>query len=45
MISYLFRLPALPVHVILGVNEYTIIKTQDRQRVGLPGEPIAELKN
>ena len=33
----------LPVHVILGVNDYTRIKTQERPRVGLPGEPIAEL--
>ena len=33
----------LPVHVISGVNDYTTIKTQERQRVGLPWEPIAEL--
>ena len=33
----------LPVHVISGVNDYTRIKTQERLRVGLPGEPIAEL--
>ena len=33
----------LPVHVILGVNDYTRVKTQERQRVWLPGEPIAEL--
>ena len=33
----------LPVHVILGMNDYTRIKTQERPRVGLPGEPIAEL--
>ena len=33
----------LPVHVILGINDYTKIKTQERPRVGLPGEPIAEL--
>ena len=33
----------LPVHVILRVNDYTRIKTQERPRVGLPGEPIAEL--
>ena len=32
----------LPVHVILGVNYYTRIKTQERGRVGLLGEPIAE---
>ena len=33
----------LPVHVILRVNDYTNIKTQERPRVWLPGEPIAEL--
>ena len=33
----------VPVHVILEVNVYTRIKTQQRPRVGLPGEPIAEL--
>ena len=32
-----------PVHVILGVNDYTRIKTKERPRVGLPGESIAEL--
>ena len=32
-----------PVQVILGVNDYTKIKTQERPRVGLPGKPIAEL--
>ena len=33
----------LPVHVILGVNDNTRIKTKERPRVGLPWEPIAEL--
>ena len=33
----------LPVHVILGAGIYTKIKTQERARVGQPGEPIAEL--
>ena len=33
----------LHVHVILGVNDYTRIKTQERPKVGLPGEPMAEL--
>ena len=33
----------LPVHVILGISDYTKVKTQERPRVGLPGEPIAEL--
>ena len=32
----------LPVHVILGTNDYTKI-TQERPRVSLPWEPIAEL--
>ena len=27
----------LLVHVILGMNNYTRIKTQERPRVGLPG--------
>ena len=33
----------LPVHVILGVSDYTKIKMQDRLRIGQPGDPIAEL--
>ena len=33
----------LPVHVILGAGDYTKMKTQERARVGQPGEPIAEL--
>ena len=33
----------LPVHVLFGVNDYTRIKTQERPRVGLPGDSIAEL--
>ena len=33
----------LPVHVILGMKDYTRIKTQERSRVGLPRETIAEL--
>ena len=33
----------LPLHVILGISDYTKIKTQERPRVGLPGKPIAEL--
>ena len=32
-----------PVHVILGVNDYTRIKKQEIPRLGLPGEQIAEL--
>ena len=33
----------LPVLVILDISGYTKIKTQERPRVGRPGEPIAEL--
>ena len=33
----------LSVHVILATGDYTKIKTQERARVGQPGEPIAEL--
>lgn len=34
--------PHLPVHVILGASDYAAIKTSERPRVGLPGEPVAE---
>ena len=34
--------PHLPVHLILGASEYAAIKTSERPRVGLPGEPVAE---
>ncbi|XP_028416198.1 uncharacterized protein LOC114539993 [Dendronephthya gigantea] len=33
----------LPIHLILGVGEYSKIKTSSRQKVGVPGEPVAEL--
>ena len=33
----------IPVHIILGVNNYTKIKTQERPRVRHEGEPVAEL--
>ena len=33
----------LPVHVTLGAGDYTKVKTQERAKVGQPGEPIAEL--
>ena len=33
----------LPVQVTLGAGDYTKIKTQERARVGQPGEPIAQL--
>ena len=32
----------LPVHLILGASDYAAIKTSERPRVGLPGEPVAE---
>lgn len=32
----------LPVHLILGTNEYTKIKTSEPQRAGAMGEPVAE---
>ena len=33
---------AQPVHVVLGASEYARIKTKSEQKVGLPGEPVAE---
>ena len=33
----------LLAHIILGVKGYTKIKTQERPRLGLEGEPVAEL--
>ena len=33
----------LPVHVILGISDYTKIKTQERPRVVLPGKPVAKM--
>ena len=35
--------PELPVHLILGASEYRRIKTETKPRIGLPGEPVAEL--
>jgi len=34
--------PELPIHVILGANEYTKIKMAGYQRAGKMGEPVAE---
>ncbi|KAK3723360.1 hypothetical protein QZH41_012354, partial [Actinostola sp. cb2023] len=34
--------PRLPIHVILGVNEYTKIRMSGCQRAGEMGEPVAE---
>eukprot|EP00794_Sanderia_malayensis_P007573 gene7573-biopygen6100 len=33
----------LPVHLILGANEYSRIKTDEKPKIGTPGEPIAEV--
>lgn len=33
----------LPIHLIIGANEYAKIKTPTRPRVGKPGEQVAEL--
>ena len=33
----------LPIHVIIGTNQYPKIKTKTSARIGNPGEPIAEL--
>lgn len=33
----------LPVHLILGTNEYAQVKTETTPKIGKPGEPIAEL--
>lgn len=33
----------LPVHLILGTNEYAQIKTETTPKIGKPGEPIAGL--
>jgi len=32
----------LPVHIILGANEYAKIRTNENLRVGQTGEPVAE---
>jgi hypothetical protein len=33
----------LQIHLILCGGEYAKIKTSSRQKVGVPGEPVAEL--
>ena len=35
--------PILPIHLILGASEYSHIKTVTKQKIGSPGEPVAEL--
>ena len=32
----------IPVHVVLGASDYATIKTTTAQKVGLPGQPVAE---
>ncbi|XP_028419027.1 uncharacterized protein LOC114544609 [Dendronephthya gigantea] len=32
----------IPVHVVLGASEYATIKTRSAQKVGQPGQPVAE---
>lgn len=34
--------PKSPIQVVLGANEYASIKTSKAQRVGKPGQPVAE---
>ena len=34
--------PEIPIHVVLGASEYVTIKTGTAQRVGKPGQPVAE---
>lgn len=34
--------PQIPIHVVLGASEYATIKTSTAQRVGKPGQPLAE---
>ena len=33
----------LPIHVVLGANEFSKIKMKEVPRVGMAGEPVAEL--
>ena len=34
--------PQIPIHIVLGASEYATIKTSTAQRVGKPGQPVAE---
>ena len=34
--------PQIPIHVMLGASEYATVKTSTAQRVGKPGQPVAE---
>ena len=33
----------LPVHIILGASDYVKVKTENKPRIGRPGEPVTEL--
>ncbi len=33
----------LPIHLIIGASEYAKIKTENKPRIGKPGEPVGEL--
>ena len=35
-------LPEIPIHVVLGTSDHAMVKTTTAQKVGLPGQPIAE---
>ena len=41
-IDYVDQRSQIPVHVVLGASEYAAIKTVTPQRVGKPGQPVAE---
>jgi hypothetical protein len=32
----------IPIHVVLGAGDYAAIKTSTPQRIGAPGQPVAE---
>ena len=32
----------IPIHVVLGASEYAMIKTTTSQKIGSPGQPVAE---
>jgi hypothetical protein len=35
--------PVLPIHLILGASVHSCIKTVTKPKIGIPGEPVAEL--
>ena len=34
--------PPFPIHVVLGASEYATSKTSTAQKLGNPGQPVAE---